>query len=335
MTLIQRRSLFSIAFAVLWTHAGVNLLCAPAMAAEFLAYSFETGLEGFGANGGGTTVTLDTIGATDGTSSLKFSQVAGATFTGAITTSLDPTFPGSDTVIGDPPGIDYILFDLTLPETYPPPKIGGFARASVTVFGSSQPDYPGGQLHGLAAQFFDNEISIAGAAGTYRDLRIDLASAPHPLTFEGGSFNDIFGTIGSGLNDVIPSSFQIYVNKRNDSPLTVYIDNIRVGILPPPVPGDFNQDGKVDAADYVVWRKHLNTSNELPNDNDLGVPITSAHYDLWRQNFGSSPPPPGVGSLSAVPEPGAIALLFVAGALYWIRSYRFAGSEMPARNWAS
>ncbi len=48
------------------------------------------------------------------------------------------------------------------------------------------------------------------------------------------------------------------------------------------VPGDFNNDGKVDAGDYVTWRKNNGTNNALPNDNGLGVPITSAHYDLSR-----------------------------------------------------
>jgi hypothetical protein len=323
----SRCSLFGTAFAplvLLLASVMASLFCANLRGAEFLAYSFETGLEGFGPNGGGTTVTLDTIGATHGTNSLKFSQVSGATFTGAITTSLNPTFPGGTTIIGDPPGVDYILFDLTLPEAYPPPGIGGFARASVTIFGSSQPDYPGGQLHGLQAQFFDNEISIAGAAGTYRDLRIDLASAPHPLTFVGGSFNDIFGTVGSGQDDVIPTSFQIYINKRNDSPLTVYIDNIRVGIIPSAVDGDYNEDGNVDAADYVVWRKNLNSNTALPNDNELGTPIRAAHYDLWRQNFAS--PSPGGASASAVPEPGSVVLLIVAGACCWMRRHR-AGAD--------
>jgi fibronectin type 3 domain-containing protein len=41
------------------------------------------------------------------------------------------------------------------------------------------------------------------------------------------------------------------------------------------VPGDFNQDGKVDAADYVLWRKN----GGPPSD-----------YDIWRSNLGKLPP---------------------------------------------
>ena len=48
------------------------------------------------------------------------------------------------------------------------------------------------------------------------------------------------------------------------------------------LPGDYNNDGTVDAADYVVWRK---------NDG------TQGGYDTWRANFGQ--PLPGSGSGSA------------------------------------
>lgn len=75
----------------------------------------------------------------------------------------------------------------------------------------------------------------------------------------------------------------------------------------PSLPGDFNSDGKVDAGDYVLWKKNEGTSNALPNDNGLGVPIGSAHYDLWRANFGNAA---GSGSLhgATVPEPAAALL---------------------------
>lgn len=78
------------------------------------------------------------------------------------------------------------------------------------------------------------------------------------------------------------------------------------------VVGDYNKNGAVDAADYVVWRKFENTNNPLPNDNGLGTPIVSAHYDLWRTNFGE-PGGSGAGGLSlVVPEPSAMLLTLIA-----------------------
>ncbi len=44
--------------------------------------------------------------------------------------------------------------------------------------------------------------------------------------------------------------------------------------------GDFNSDGKVDAGDYVTWRKNDGTNNALANDNGLGIPVGPAHFNL-------------------------------------------------------
>jgi autotransporter-associated beta strand protein len=79
------------------------------------------------------------------------------------------------------------------------------------------------------------------------------------------------------------------------------------------MPGDFNEDGIVNAADYVVWRNNLDGGAALPNDNGLGTPISTAHYDLWKMNYGA-----GLGSGAAVsgsaqvPEPSSVALLAAA-----------------------
>ena len=66
--------------------------------------------------------------------------------------------------------------------------------------------------------------------------------------------------------------------------------------------GDYNSNGKVDAADYVVWRKALNTTTVLPND-PTGGTIGTTQYNTWRANFGNGS---GAGSGAAVPEPTAL-----------------------------
>jgi hypothetical protein len=53
------------------------------------------------------------------------------------------------------------------------------------------------------------------------------------------------------------------------------IDNYRVD----PIysnPGDFNRDGVVDAAGYVIWRK------------GAGETFTTYDYDQWRSNLGKT-----------------------------------------------
>ncbi len=189
-----------------------------------LAYSFEPDLEGFGPNGGGISVTQDTIGATDGSNSMKVDIVTGPTFVGALTGNVSP-------VIGDPPGIGRLLFDMTIDAG--DEHTGAFAVVGVTIFGASQPDPNGVSTFGLQAQFADFENIGGKAAGTYT-VAIDLDSATHPTTFATGqSFNDIFGTLGSGPDDVIPTGVQLFFNQSADAPVTVYIDNIRA-VIPEP-----------------------------------------------------------------------------------------------------
>jgi hypothetical protein len=73
-----------------------------------------------------------------------------------------------------------------------------------------------------------------------------------------------------------------------------------------PVPmGDYNRDGTVDAADYVVWRK------------GLGTTYTQADYDVWRANFGQTIGGGGVLPSAdplpiGVPEPATLTLLIMA-----------------------
>jgi hypothetical protein len=60
----------------------------------------------------------------------------------------------------------------------------------------------------------------------------------------------------------------------------------------PALPGDHNEDGTVDAADYVAWRQAAGTP---------------AEYDEWRANFGVTAG--GGSSAAAVPEPATVVLL--------------------------
>jgi hypothetical protein len=70
------------------------------------------------------------------------------------------------------------------------------------------------------------------------------------------------------------------------------------------VPGDYNADGKVDAADYVVWRKDPAAFGGDPDG-----------YNTWRTNFDRTS---GAGSTlvgEAVPEPASclLAMLMFVG----------------------
>jgi hypothetical protein len=114
------------------------------------------------------------------------------------------------------------------------------------------------------------------------------------------------------------------------------------------LPGDFNNDGVVNSADYVVWRKGLGgtyplsafniwrtnfaAASRLPGDFNidgtvnsadyvvwrkrLGAGSTSLDYNTWRANFGArlgaGAALQAVESSTTVPEPSALGVLAVA-----------------------
>jgi hypothetical protein len=83
---------------------------------------------------------------------------------------------------------------------------------------------------------------------------------------------------------------------------------------PATLTGDYNKNGVVDAADYIVWRKTLNQSGSgLPADGDNSGTIGFGDYTVWRNHFGSTS---GNGSLlsddGAIPEPGLLLYLLMA-----------------------
>ena len=81
--------------------------------------------------------------------------------------------------------------------------------------------------------------------------------------------------------------------------------------MPEPVPGDYNQNGNVDAADYVVWRNGVGTTY-APGG------LRRVACALWangRQRRGGVPSGASAEPLSAaVPEPTTLLVLLV-GAL--------------------
>jgi len=75
------------------------------------------------------------------------------------------------------------------------------------------------------------------------------------------------------------------------------------------VPGDYNGNGIVDAADYTVWRDHLGQTYALLNRDPGGTgPISATDYNFWLSHFGDTGS--GAGAASAgVPEPSTILLM--------------------------
>src|SRR5690606_13194570 len=94
-----------------------------------------------------------------------------------------------------------------------------------------------------------------------------------------------------------------------------WFDGIGYAMVAPLLPGDYNGDGVVDAADYTVWRDNLGTTGlaaYASADGDGDGEITLLDYQLWSDNYGASI---ALAASRSTPEPtGSVLLLPLLGA---------------------
>jgi hypothetical protein len=87
------------------------------------------------------------------------------------------------------------------------------------------------------------------------------------------------------------------------------------------VPGDYNGDFEVNAADYTVWRNHVQQSFVLPGENPNAVTkgfVDEEDYVFWKLHYGESlGGGTSIGMATTVPEPSASLLgVLVIGCLF-------------------
>jgi poly(beta-D-mannuronate) lyase len=80
------------------------------------------------------------------------------------------------------------------------------------------------------------------------------------------------------------------------------------------LPGDYNGDDHVDAADYVTWRKSFgqNVAHWSGADGSGDGIVDEVDFDVWKANFGSSLAGSGGAASSPIPEPTTLLLALVA-----------------------
>ena len=132
-------------------------------------------------------------------------------------------------------------------------------------------------------------LSITGAASLAGTLEIDPAAGFVPtvgetfdvLTAAGG----VSGTFSASNTNWVGSWHRVFFS-------TIYSANkvtISVNSVVSFLPGDYNGNGIVDAADYTVWRDHLGQNFALQNrDPSASGPIGAGDYTFWVTHFGQS-----------------------------------------------
>jgi hypothetical protein len=170
----------------------------------------------------------------------------------------------------------------------------------------------GPTLHGQVLNLTDGGVIVAEA---FRDLVIETQTTDHDAN---PSTPDVVHVpYISGHSAVLLAGSSL---ASGEAQLTV--DNFRTETL---VAGDYNGNGTVDAADYIVWRNTQGATS--PNGNpptsfgdmrangaySVGHPqsIDLADYNFWRSKFGSTGSGSGSGLAGAtgVPEPDTVVLM--------------------------
>jgi hypothetical protein len=164
-----------------------------------------------------------------------------------------------------------------------------------------------------------SQAAEGGAQSTFdANSRNDLSLAV--FASNGSTLLGSANLTGAGGREVLSelqltSAGTYFVRIRGSSTsVQLYELEISAALLSLALPGDYNGDGVVNAADYVVWRNTLGQSgaNLGADGNGDGI-INLADFNLWKANFGKLS-----GATSAlyasVPEPRANMLLSI-GAL--------------------
>lgn len=124
--------------------------------------------------------------------------------------------------------------------------------------------------------------------------------------------------IGAGDGQLGTTNVSIdSIHFEGASDAQVYLDDVfwdPQAVFVPLIPGDFNGDGTVGAADLPLWEAGYGTSSDAlignGDANDDGR-VDGTDFLIWQQNLGMSSSPP----LAAVPEPCAAMLSLVAVSL--------------------
>jgi len=185
--------------------------------------------------------------------------------------------------------------------------------------------YHGTLLPQLEGKFiFDDIVRGRIFAADVADMRnVDITS---PLTTVSVEEIQLFTVNGSGVETDVElrtlvggGRTDLRLGQRPDGEIYIMTKTdgwIRLLTAEPELPGDYDHDGLVDAADYTVWRDRLGQTSVTPYtgpDGDGDGQISAADYTVWKSHFGTAAGSGATASAGdpaeAVPEPAAIVIL--------------------------
>ena len=154
------------------------------------------------------------------------------------------------------------------------------------------------EINDTTAGTFDR-LNVSGGVNLAGTLQVTLSSFTPAQ-------NDVFDILDftSRLGTFATLSLPPLSGSLEWDTSNLYVD----GTIRVVLPGDFNNSGVVDGADYAVWRK------------GLGTTYVASDYNVWRTHLGGTASGGAAAAASAVPEPAGAILVCVAGLVMTCRS---------------
>jgi fibronectin-binding autotransporter adhesin len=163
------------------------------------------------------------------------------------------------------------------------------------------PDVNGNLIGGPVYGVIDPQLSPLADNGGFTVLDgshiLTMALLPGSPAINGGDPTAVAGQNGVPQFDQRGAPFTRVSGGR--------IDIGAVESQPNPLPGDYNFDGIVDAADYTVWADTKCSTTDLRADGDASGVVDAADYAFWIANFGTTLPE--MGSAASRPAAGAVS----------------------------
>jgi autotransporter-associated beta strand protein len=166
------------------------------------------------------------------------------------------------------------------------------------------------EIGGTTAGSGFDQLHVSGTASLGGLLSVQLLSGFTPSLGQTFQFLTADGGLNGTFSNLILPALGVgkawrLVYGANDLKLTI----VAPGDVNPT--GDYNGDGVVDAADYMVWRSSLGSTTNLAADGNGNGSIDPGDYDVWKSNFGHKSSG-GAGSAAGVPEPTTLSLVLSA-----------------------
>jgi hypothetical protein len=131
------------------------------------------------------------------------------------------------------------------------------------------------------------------------------ADAGHNLIAGGLYEFDFEAQIGPQAGEI--DTLTLYLNLNLSPGDTIHVTS---AVIQTPFlrDGDFDEDGAVAGADFLIWQRELGRSGgDLAADNNRDGRVDGVDLGAWQNNFAGS-----VAAATATPEPASVALLSLA-----------------------